>query len=535
MDLSEGLVIECDLHQEGTRFDKPKEECGVVAVVDLNFSSAGLAVDAIAKLSNRGHEATGIAISSRYKIPVIKGFGTAEDVFPDGGFVIDIAHPSKLALAHARYGTQGSNELAAAQPHVFEFLYGTKKYRFAHIHNGNLTNTTELADQIGMKPSDYVSDSQLMGFAFMESMKQVLTESHDKSLDLRKAVRRVLPHLRGAFTGAIMCGEEIIAFSDHHGLKPGMLGALPDERGFMIASEITALEAVNATFIREIEPAEIVRIKIDDNGVNIDSEQWAIPEPARCLLELLYFMRPSTEAGNQTVFGGLGVEQGRVNAGRALGIKEDQELDLSFPIPNSGRPSGEGYSQATPAVNHMPNALSANTLRRTFIENSQDKRAQGVRDKLRADPKILKNARGAGIDDSVIRGTTQETVAKILEEAGISEFHLRIAMGMVISTCRLGVDLGDPNELLAFRVASNLGIDLSLGYSSLTDDEVSRIINGMAKTLGVNSLKFLTPNEIRMHVLGVKAGEFCMGCITGEYPSSEPQVIKISTTPSVTI
>lgn len=520
-------------------FDQPHDECGIVVVVSPNFNAGRIAASGISELENRGHEMVGMVTDGGGTLPITTDFGTGKDLFPDGGYAYNFANPSRRAMAHARYSTQGTQDLSGAQPHAVRKLINDEWHAIAHVENGNLTNTHALARSQRIAEEDLTTDNDLMAHTFMSELEEMVLEHPDRPVDTKALMKRTIPKFEGAFTSAVMLRDDIVVYTDHHGFKPAMIGQLPDG-GTMVASERTALEAAEATFLREMNPGEMVIIHSDGTW---DAEQWAEPEPKRCILEILYVMRPETAQGTPTSFGGVAIKEARYNAGRAVAevtpIRRDRsdlpiDTDFGFGIPNSGIPVGEGYCEEKNLLNNDRALMARRNQKdekietRSFIAPTQKKRQQIVGEKLIADPEELTDKKVEGGDDTLIRGTVTKKIADMLREAGAAEVHMRVGAPMILYTCELGIDLGDPDELLAARSAAKLGIDISGGYDSLTAVQIRSMVQEMCDYTGVDSLAFLTPHLLRERVLGERAGEFCMKCMTGEMPDLKPVPVTIN-------
>lgn len=520
--------------------DIARDECGIFVVVSTEYDAGRIAAIGITELENRGHEMTGIVADKEDTLSLYTGFGTGSKLFPDGGYDYNFSNPSRRALAHARYSTQGTQDLIGAQPHAVSRQINDEVYQIAHVENGNLTNTHDLARSQGLTDKDYATDNDLMAHTFMNTLEDMLKANPGKRVDTKQLLRNTLPKFEGAFTSAVMLKDEIVVYSDHHGLKPAIIGRL-DNGGTVIASEITALEAVGARIEREMNPGEMVIIQSDGSW---EAEQWAEPEPKHCVLELLYVMKPETRQGIKSFFGGLAVKDARHNAGRALAditpvratsSEAPINADFGFGLPNSGIPVGEGYCEAkglpynnkAVKINRDDNNKKIRT--RSFIAPTQEMREEIVKKKLLPDPVELDETVVEVCDDSLIRGTVAKRNTAMLRAAGVNEIHMRIGAPMIMYTCELGIDLGVSMELSAARAADKLSIDLSVGYDSLTQDQIHAMQREICDYIGVDSLAFLTPELLRKHVLGEKAGEFCMKCMTGETPTSQATPVRITT------
>lgn len=493
--------------------DSPQDECGFVSVNTPGLNAGEIACRAVNELRNRGYESTGATvitstIGGETFIKEEKGFGNGKVVFPDKGVSFGSLYAGHQSSAHARYSTQGTNELNAAQPHVIEVNTTQGVFQISHAVNGNLINTPDLAVAVGKKPGDYSSDSELAALLFADTLAWMANNS-DKPVKLSEVVLATIPKFRGSFMGSIMMDGETVVYCDPHGLKPAVIGSLPNG-GIIVASEVTALDANGAKVIREVEPGEIIVINKD--GSQWHSERWTAPRPAGCILELLYIIKPSG-VSTKAYFRGLEVETARRDAGRALASVAPVEADYVCGVPNSAVFAGQGYEEASVGLEYLQ-FLKARSLDKSFIAPTPELRRKKVREKLyvpgKDDPELtnttdqsmgekIKGKRLIVVEDSVIRGTTMSEVIAILREHEPSEIHLRIALDRVAYTCQLGVDMGDPDDLLAIQK---------------TDQE-------MCDYFGVDSIAFLPVQKIKDLVLKERGDDFCFGCLTGEYPTDQ--------------
>ncbi len=482
--------------------DKPQEACGFVAIVSNDVNAGELGCVAISVLDNRGKEATGVGvIADGGSTFVAKGFGTGKQVFPDGGHQVFAARQANKSMAHARYGTQGTSTLEGAQPFDVKVSDKNKSCELMLVHNGNLTNVEELAANHGFLDSEYTTDSQLMSLVFARGIEQWFIDYPDTEPDLVEITHSTLPQFEGSFSGAIMTADVTIAFTDHHLLKPAVIGRLSGG-GTIVASEVTATDKIGAELVREMTPGELVIIENDGSW---RAEQWAEPDPKGCILELFYFMKLAGELGTKATFHGLDIEEARINSGRALAEAMPVNADIVFGVPNSGVPHGRGYA-ANSGIPYAEKALTANSDNRSFIDSTTAKRKQTVREKLNPNPAVLNDQIGIAVEDSLIRGTTMQETVGILRESGLSEVHVRVALAMYKFTCELGVDTGTPDQL----IAANMSLE------------------SIRQHIDADTLAFLSVKDIRKMVLGEKAGEFCMGCLEGIYPDKQATPVNLS-------
>lgn len=516
---------EAELYFQPGLIDKPQDECGIAVVNTPGLNAGEVACRAICELSNRGYEATGMGVVSETaqggsNIYISKGFGKGRVVFPDGGKSFSDAYPAHQAGAQSRYSTQGTSELDAAQPHGFEVQTGGEPIHFAHVVNGNLQNTEELAVSLGCKPGEYSSDSEIAGRIIADTMRWLSEVEPNQHTSLREVMLHTLPRFRGSFMGAVMMEGETVVYCDPHGLKPAVIGILPDQ-GILVASEVTALDANNARLVREVKPGELITINTD--GSEWKAEQWTAPQPGGCLVELMYVMKthgtkPDGTIGTKAVFRGVEVLQARRDAGYALAEVAPVGADYVCGLPNSAIPAGEGYAESS-GITYMQ-FIAARDLDKSFIAPTQEQRIAMVRKKIYVPDDMQAAIKGKSLvvaEDSMIRGTTLKEVVSILREHEPAEIHARIALDRIRFICDLGVDMADTGQLLAANM----------------DDKT------IADLLGLDSLAFLPIEKIESEVLKEHKDDFCKGCMTGVYPTdlgelNEPSLIQLTKKPSLT-
>ncbi len=466
-----------------------KDACGVFAVFRPGAPVAHLTFDGLFALQHRGQESAGIAVSDGETITVFKDMGLVASVF-DEGTLSSLA--GSLAIGHVRYSTTGSSTWHNAQP-VYRSS-GTAG--FAMGHNGNLTNTDALLGSAGLLPGILSSDSDLVAELLANACDgeavappgtgpSGTSDSPPRSpRDLLDACMEVLPTLEGAFSFVIMDAERIIGVRDPNGFRPLCLGRFDD--GWALASESPALDVVGATFVREIDPGEMVVISA--SGV-----QSIQPFPERridlrlCVFEYVYFARPDS------ILEGLEVNAVRRRMGELLALQSPAEADLVMGVPDSGVPAAEGYSNAS-GISYGQGLVKNRYIGRTFINPSPEARARGVRRKLNPLRGTIDGKRLVVVDDSIVRGTTTKSLVTMLRDAGAKEVHLRISSPPFEWPCYFGIDTPTREELLA----ANLSVE------------------EIAEFLGVDSLAFLSLSNLRSAVGGGENN--CDACLTGSYP-----------------
>ena len=437
-----------------------------------------------------------MAVSDGEAITVMKDMGLVTTVFDErklSGLRGDIA------IGHTRYSTAGKSDWMNAQP-VFR---GVGRAGFALGHNGNLTNTDALAERAGMLPGLVDSDSDLVAELLGQAFPPDAPERSRAELaeDLETALTAVLPSVEGAFSFVLLDAERLIGVRDPNGFRPLCLGWLEatDEfvEGWVLASESPALDVIGATFIRELEPGEMVII----DGKEVRSERPFPIErlnPKLCIFEFVYFARPDT------ILYGNEVHGARRRMGQLLAAQKPVDADLVMGVPDSGVPAAEGYALGS-GIPYGQGLVKNRYIGRTFIAPTQLERADGVRRKLNPLRDNIAGKRLIVVDDSIVRGTTTRAMVIMLREAGAREVHLRISSPPFQWPCFYGIDTPDKSELLA---------------SIKTLDEIVEFLN-------VDSLEYLTIENLKTAIDAPGAG-FCDACLTGIYPVPVPVPVELS-------
>ena len=427
----------------------PRDACGVFGVWAPGEDVAKLAYYGLHALQHRGQESAGIACSDGRRIVVHKEMGLVAQVFDEPSLT---ALRGDIAVAHCRYSTTGAPVWANAQP----TFRSTPSRSIALGHNGNLTNTRELA---AMLPPE-------SGFAGLQATSDtdVLTELLASEADgagedsVEDAAARILPLVRGAYSLVFTDEHTLYAARDPQGFRPLVIGKLAG--GWVVASETAALDIVGAAFDREVEPGEL--ITLDQRGVR--SRRFAPAVPKVCLFEYVYLARPDT------TIGGRGLHATRVEIGRRLAAEFPASADLVIPVPESGTPAAIGYAEAS-GIPYGQGLVKNSYVGRTFIQPSQTIRQLGIRLKLNPLRDVIAGKRIVVVDDSIVRGNTQQAIVAMLREAGALEVHVRIASPPVKWPCFYGIDFATRDELIAGHcsvedIRSAIGAD-TLGYVSL--------------------------------------------------------------------
>jgi len=450
--------------------ESPKEECGLFGVWAPGEDVSRLTYFGLFAQQHRGQESAGMAVSDGQHILVYKELGLVSQVFNEATLT---TLQGDLGIGHTRYSTTGSTTWENAQP-----AFKTDGERSLALgHNGNLVNTAELAERAG-RAAAATTDSDLVAGILAGRLKAGLW---DASL-------AVLPDLRGAFCFVMMDERSLYAARDPHGLRPLSIGRLPN--GYCIASETCALDIVGATFIRDVEPGELIRI--DDRGPR--SARFAeSPRKALCIFEFVYLARADSRIQRTTV------HEVRRELGRRLAVEAPAHADMVIPVPDTGHSAAQGYAEVS-GIPYGEGLMKNRYVGRTFIQPSQSLRERGVKLKLNPIPDAIRGKRLVVIDDSIVRGTTTRQIVQALREAGAAEVHTRITCPPIQWPCFYGIDMPTRHELVA---------------SDLSVEEIRRFV-------GADSLGYLSL-EGMVAATGAPKDDFCRACFDGEYPIEVPE------------
>ena len=455
------------------------EACGVFGVYAPGLRVANLTFDRLFALQHRGQESAGMAVSDGETVTVVKDMGLVATVFDERTLSGLQGH---LAIGHTRYSTHGASDWAGAQP-VYRPV---GKAGFALGHNGNLTNTPALAEKVGMLPGSVVTDSEVVA--------ELLAHSFPETEDLATALQAALPLLEGAFSFVLMSSERLFGVRDPFGFRPlclGRLGPAEAPKGWVLASESPALSVIGATFVREVAPGELV--VVDADGPRSVEIPWLREvEPRLCIFEFAYIARPDSRLY------GKEVHDTRCRMGELLAEQAPADADMVMGVPESGVPAAEGFARAS-GIPYGQGLVKNRYIGRSFIAPDQQERADAVRRKLNPLSDTVAGKRLVVVDDSIVRGTTQRTVIRMLREAGAAEVHLRISSPPWRWPCFYGIDTPSHEELLA---------------TDHTTEEIAEI-------LGAESLAYLSIEKLR-EAIGVGDAGFCDACFTGDYPTAVP-------------
>ena len=452
--------------------DKPREACGIFGIYD-HPEAAALTYFGLYALQHRGQESAGIAVAKDMQIVEHKGMGLVSDVF-------DMDHLAQLnggsAVGHVRYSTTGSSVLTNAQP----FRVRHRKKSYAVAHNGNITNAHILKNELEQAGSIFQStmDSEIFLHLFVKNLK----------LGFEEALVETMSRLEGAYSFIMLTSKgEVIGMKDPHGFRPLCLGKL--NGNYVLASETCAFDLVEAEFVREIKPGEIVII--GEDGVK-SIQTPAAPNRAFCIFEFIYFARPDSTIYGQNVY------QTRKAHGRCLAREAPVDADLVMPFPDSGTYAALGYHEESGIPFEM-GMIRNHYVGRTFIQPTQSMRDFGVRIKLNPVKELLKGKDLIIIEDSIIRGTTIKTRVKSLRKLGVRNIHMRVAGPPHRFPCHYGIDFSTRGELIA----------------------ASKSVTELRNYLGLDSLHYLSIKGL-LNSTGIENPQqhFCKACFDGCYPVS---------------
>jgi amidophosphoribosyltransferase len=449
------------------------DHCGVFGIFG-HPEAAKMAYLGLYALQHRGQESAGIASTDGANIHVHKSLGHVQEIFtPD----VIAQLPGEAAIGHTRYSTAGDTSLMNAQPVVID----CNKGKLALGHNGNLTNAIEVRRRLEHRGSIFQSTSDT------EVIVHLIARSSARNLS--GAIADALNQVEGAYSLLLLTRDEIYAIRDPRGFRPLCLGRL--NGAWVAASETCAFDLIDAEYVREVEPGEMVRI----SRSGIESIRFAPEKPHQyCIFEHVYFSRPDS-----VVFG-RPVNESRERLGRLLAQEHPAQADLVTPVPDSGVPAAIGFA-AESGIPFQMGLIRNHYIGRTFIEPEQAIRDFGVKLKLNPVRRMLEGKRVVLVDDSIVRGTTSRKIVRLVREAGATEVHVRISCPPTISPCYYGVDTPRREELIG----------------------ANNSVEQIRQFLGADSLGYLSLKSMRAAVEDTE-GKFCTSCYTGSYPTELVQL-----------
>jgi amidophosphoribosyltransferase len=444
-----------------------RESCGVFGVYAPGEDVARLTFFALFALQHRGQESAGIATSNGKRLQVYANMGLVSQVFTEDSLS---QLSGDFAIGHNRYSTRGSNRITNAQP----IVVGKGANTIAVAHNGNIVNAEHLYKELCDQGYTFRSSTDT------EVLANLILSSPAK--DWVDKIRYAMHRLQGVYSLTLLTNRSLYGVRDPLGVRPLCLGTI--NGGWVLASESCALDHIGASFLREVEPGEIV--VINENGLNSYREE--VDRKALCVFEYIYFARPDSVINGRLLY------PARQAMGEMLAQEHPVDADLVMGVPDSATAAAIGYARYS-GIPLCEGLLKNRYVGRTFIEPDQRIRDLGVRLKFNPLPQMLDGQRLVVIDDSIVRGTTTPKVVKLLRRAGAKEVHMRICAPPIRYPCFFGVDMASRWELIAAQktipeVRDFIGAD-SLGYLS---------IDGLIKAIGL-------PKDM-----------FCLACFTGDYP-----------------
>lgn len=454
------------------------EECGVFGAYDMDGGDVAASVYyGLFALQHRGQESCGIAVTDTFgkrKVLFKKGLGLVNEVFDEE--CLD-GLKGNLGIGHVRYSTAGGTRAENAQPLVLNYVKGT----LAIAHNGNLTNAIELRHELEYTGAIFQTtiDSEVIAYH--------IARERLNSKTAEEAVKNAMKKIKGAYALVVSSPRKMIGARDPFGLKPLCIGKR--DNTWFFASESCAIAAVDAEFVRDVEPGEIVTIS--KKGISSDKSMAISPrKQARCIFEYIYFAR------TDSTLDGVNVYHSRIVAGKALAESYPVEADLVVGVPDSGLVAAKGYSEQSGIPYGM--AFHKNSyVGRTFIKPKQSQRESSVKIKLNVIEEVVRGKRIVMVDDSIVRGTTCANIIKMLKKAGAKEVHVRISSPPFLYPCYFGTDVPSNEQLIAH---------------SHTPEEIRQII-------GADSLGYMEINKLKNMVGDLK---YCDACFTGDYPMKVP-------------
>ena len=465
-------------------FDKLHEECGVFGICRRGETGAkesegvvAATYHALYALQHRGQESCGIVVNDDGVMRAHKDVGLVNEVFTQD--VLSRMNEGSMAIGHCRYATTGVQHRSNAQP----LLINHRKGAMAICHNGNLTNAAELREELEGRGAIFhtTSDTEVIAY--------IITQERLTCGSIEEAVRAAMRRIRGAYSLVVMSPTKLIAARDPHGFRPLCMGRIGEDVVF--ASESCALDAIGASFERDVRPGEMVVVSREE----IRSVQC---EEARgdglCIFEFIYFARPDS------VIEGSSVHEARIRAGTFLALEHPVQADVVIGVPDSGLDAAIGFSRQS-GIPYGIGFIKNKYIGRTFIQPGQKQRQDAVRIKLNAIASTVKDKRVVMVDDSIVRGTTSARIVRLLRDAGAKEVHVRLSAPPFTHPCFFGTDIDSTDNLIA-------------AHHSV--EEIGRII-------GADSIGFL-PLEACDKLASASRCGFCKGCFSGDYPEEPPRV-----------
>ncbi len=465
------------------------EECGVFGIFNRfrEHNAAQTTYLALYALQHRGQVSCGIALRNGKDVKCITGEGTVPDFFNKEKLEALVTNgKGDVALGHVRYSAKGEEDECNSQPMVMNYARGMVSI----VNNGCLVNTRQLRTELENKGAVFQTNSNAELIVHSIARHRLETECIEKAIEL------TMNEIEGAYSFILMSPKKLVAVRDPHGFRPLCLGKLGES--YIVASESCAIQSLGGTFIRDIEPGEILVIKNDEIYSN---KAHCGKKTSLCIFEHVYLARPDS------VIDGASVHRARLNAGKFLAQEHPVEADVVCGVPDSGIDAAIGYANES-KIPFGLGLIKNRYIGRTFIQTSQAQRERSVQIKLNPLSNELEGKRIVLVDDSIVRGTTCAKLIKRLRDAGAKEIHMRISSPPFVNPCYFGTDINSKDKLIACK------LDLE----------------GIREFIGADSLGYLSLESMRKVAENSKV-DFCDGCFTGKYPvdvSGENYVDKFS-------
>lgn len=464
--------------------DELHEECGVFGAYDLDGGQVASSIYyGLFALQHRGQESAGIAACDtngpKGIVKSCKGMGLVNEVFTQENLE---ELTGDIGVGHVRYSTAGASNIANTQPLVLNYVKGT----LGLAHNGNLVNAPKLRDELAYTGAIFQTtiDSEVIAY--------LIARERLKVGNVESAVKNAMQKIKGAYSLIVMSPRKLIGARDPFGFRPLILGKR--DNTYFFASETCALDAVDAEYVRDVLPGEVVTVTKE--GVFSDTSLCQ-QKHARCIFEYIYFARPDSRLD------GVSVYQSRIMAGRILAQEHPVAADLVVGVPDSGNVAAMGFAQET-GIPYGVAFVKNSYVGRTFIKPKQSMRESSVKIKLNALREVVSGKRVVMVDDSIVRGTTSARIVNMLREAGASEVHVRISSPPFLHPCYFGTDVPNEDQLIAHNHS----------------------VNDICKLIGADSLGYLPANRLNELLTGEESlcgrDGYCHACFTGEYPVEPP-------------
>lgn len=465
---------------------KLHEECGVFGIFDPKGNPANTTYYGLVALQHRGQEGCGIAVNRDREIYHYKDVGLVNDVFNEEMLG---KLSGRMAIGHVRYSTAGGSARENVQPLVLRYIKGT----LAISHNGNITNVDEIRKELEHSGAIFQTTADTEIIAYLIARERITAGS------IESAVKNAMKKLKGAYSLLVMSPNKLIAARDKWGFRPLQMGKRDD--AVVFASETCAFDAIDAEFVRDIAPGEIVTIEAARDGgdgyfMTEDTELCDSVPSSMCIFEHIYFARPDSTIQNEVV------HECRKRAGAFLAMQAPVDADIVIGVPDSGLSAAQGYSEYS-GIPIDTGFIKNKYIARTFIKPTQGAREVAVKMKLNVLKSAVQGKRVIMVDDSIVRGTTSGRIVKLLRDAGAKEVHVRISAPAFKWPCFFGTDIPDRDLLIA---------------NNHTTEETRKIINA-------DSLEYLSLENLHNIAPNSSCG-FCDACFTGNYPVEVDHLLK---------